>query len=300
MDYSPTLLCAYPAISWIAMTEDDTHDQNESTVLELNEQAAQLAIAFAEFANGYRRFINGLAEAARPYLEAASRVDWVGVVQGYHAGMKRHIEAGRTLASKGWTIPGWIYYSELIDLSQMADTDIDDYFTTAYSENGFERLKKLSASLVQDSGFEPWKTTIEQAEECITAGKHQVTIPALLSILEGYTIRNMIKPIGRDAKRPHLLDHLKKLQKRAFDNGDMITLIPAIPWTSAFTFLGNLFETYWFDEPAPSFINRHWVLHGRSEVDWKLADALRLLTALDTLSRVQRMLDMIANGEPIR
>jgi hypothetical protein len=282
------------------MTESDTHDQKESAAPELNEQAAQLAIAFAEFANGHRRFVNGLVEAARPYLEAVSRVDWVGVVESFHAGRKRHIEAGRTLASKGWTIPGWIYFSDLIDLSQMEDTDIDDYFTAAYSENGFERLKKLSASLVQDSGFEPWRTIIEQAEECIIAGKHQVTIPALLSILEGYAIRNMIKPIGKDARRAHLLDHLEKLQKRAFDNGNTIASIPAIPWTSAFTFLGNLFKTRWFDEPAPSFINRHWVLHGRSEVDWKLADALRLLTALDTLSWAQRMLDSLENDEAIR
>jgi hypothetical protein len=139
---------------------------------------------------------------------------------------------------------------------------------------------------VSDNGFEPWKELIEQIKECIVVGKYQATIPALLSILEGYVIRNIVKPTGRDARSVRLLEHLKK---RAVNDGGIIASTPAIPWVSASTFLDNLFKNSHFGEPAPSFINRHWILHGRSAIDWKLADALRLLTALDTLSWAQSL-----------
>lgn len=61
----------------------------------------------------------------------------------------------------------------------------------------------------------------------------------------------------------------------------------ATPWISNLAFIQNLFLRREFDQPQPSFLNRHWVLHGRSELNWKLADALRLLCAIDTLAWAQ-------------
>lgn len=48
-------------------------------------------------------------------------------------------------------------------------------------------------------------------------------------------------------------------------------------------FLSHLFAHAPFDSPRPQFINRHWILHGRSATDWAATDALKLVNALTAL-----------------
>ncbi len=56
-----------------------------------------------------------------------------------------------------------------------------------------------------------------------------------------------------------------------------------VTWMSVVTFFEHLFANSDFDSTAPTFINRHWVLHGRSATDWTAADALKLVNSLATL-----------------
>jgi hypothetical protein len=60
--------------------------------------------------------------------------------------------------------------------------------------------------------------------------------------------------------------------------------LEAFFWRSGIAFLDKVFATSDFAQSQPPFVNRHWILHGRSSVDWKLADALRLVNALWTLN----------------
>jgi hypothetical protein len=56
-----------------------------------------------------------------------------------------------------------------------------------------------------------------------------------------------------------------------------------IMWLSAVTFLDHLFAHSDFECTTPQFINRHWILHGRSAAEWTATDALKLANALATL-----------------
>jgi hypothetical protein len=49
------------------------------------------------------------------------------------------------------------------------------------------------------------------------------------------------------------------------------------------TFLSRVFASSDFTQQPPTFINRHWILHGGAPVDWTLSDALRLVNSLTTL-----------------
>jgi hypothetical protein len=95
--------------------------------------------------------------------------------------------------------------------------------------------------------------------------------------LEGFTIQSLIirqKAAPRELK-PH--SSLKKTQWQ--DDPTFHGLL----WMSVVTFLEKLFAYHPFDLPSPTFINRPWILHGRSATEWTAADALKLVNALATL-----------------
>jgi hypothetical protein len=54
-------------------------------------------------------------------------------------------------------------------------------------------------------------------------------------------------------------------------------------WTSVVLFLDHLFASSDFQSASPAFINRHWILHGRSATEWTEVDVLKLVNALATL-----------------
>ena len=113
-----------------------------------------------------------------------------------------------------------------------------------------------------------WATLLREIGSSIVDGRHRVTIPALLCTLEGYVIRTVIRPQGAEARDIRIIARLKEKSPLRADQDLNAT---GIPWLSAITFLDLLFARSYFDQPAPSLLNRHWVLHGRSETDWTLA-----------------------------
>jgi hypothetical protein len=125
---------------------------------------------------------------------------------------------------------------------------------------------------------------IIESGESIREGRYKLTVPALLTILEGCSFQ-VLSDAGlaraRDIKLINILKESKLHDKEGW------AAVFAMPWISNLAFVEALFQKKYFDHPQPSFLNRHWVLHGRSELNWKLADALRLLCALDTLAWAQ-------------
>jgi hypothetical protein len=122
-----------------------------------------------------------------------------------------------------------------------------------------------------------WRTLLAQCFENYEAGKHQICIPALLSILEGVLAlpekEYFIKPQER-------IDFFKN--KVASSSGSTAELL----WKTLDTFFAMLYAKSDFNTGSrPTSINRHWILHGRDEPDaWRPADALRLMHALSTVS----------------
>jgi len=65
----------------------------------------------------------------------------------------------------------------------------------------------------------------------------------------------------------------------------------SIIWKSTALFLARLFGSSDFASEGPTFLNRHWILHGRRAADWSIADAVRLLNALSTLDWLMKFAD---------
>jgi hypothetical protein len=111
----------------------------------------------------------------------------------------------------------------------------------------------------------------------MASGKFKVCVPALVSILEGYMAASLCKHANAQKRDIQVLATLKRTKWHEKD------YFAAVFWTSVVNFLTHLFAHAPFDSSRPSFINRNWVLHGRSATDWTSTDALKLINALTTL-----------------
>ncbi len=165
------------------------------------------------------------------------------------------------------------------ELGESTDDEIDDYFLTVYlGENNNEgRLKPTFAELLKSTKIEKWKSLLEEVLECIENGQYRVCVPSLLTILEGFTAECLCEQFKISPRETNVPIALKRTKRH--EGGNMNSLM----WMSLVVFLEHLFASSDFERNSPTFINRHWILHGRSATDWTATDALKLVNALATL-----------------
>jgi hypothetical protein len=200
------------------------------------------------------------------------KIDWEAVT-------KKQREGVTALAKKGWTIAAWMPLPDISRLGDSSQEEIEDYFLAHYLGRDGEKgeLQETSAELLASARMDKWKGLLEEIFVCIDLEKYRICIPSLLSILEGFTMESLYKEnnVNRSSTRVRSAVEGAKWHEQ----DDFI----GIMWMSVVTFFKQLFANSNFDSAAPTFINRHWVLHGRSATDWTASDAFRLLNALATL-----------------
>lgn len=114
-----------------------------------------------------------------------------------------------------------------------------------------------------------------RASSCL--GPSTKSVPSLVSILEGFLAAALVKHASAPKRDIQVVVTLKRAKWHEKGNFN------AVFWISVVIFLSHLFAYVPFDSPRPDFINRHWILHGRSATDWTATDALKLVNALTTL-----------------
>lgn len=185
--------------------------------------------------------------------------------------------AATALARQGWTIPMHMTPAETFALLQDASGDgLDARFVEWYESEDYAGLIELKAGLSQQANLEPWRGLLGEVFEAYRRQHFAITVPALLTVIEGCI-----------ATQPGDGTNVRALVRRRLDSEmnrwpDSVT---ALIWRSIATFCDQLFMPTHFAAGRPSRINRHWILHGRDTGPWNKADALRLVQAVDTVSR---------------
>jgi hypothetical protein len=202
-----------------------------------------------------------------------SEIDWEALQKLLIRGVIR-------LADCGWTAPSWMTHWQIRKLGESTDDEIDDFFLTSYlGDNGDEgRLKPAFAKLLKNKNTEKWKSLLEEVFECIENRRYKVCVPSLLTILEGFTAERLCEQFKLSRRETNVSVSLKRARRH--QGGDFTSLM----WMSLVVFLEHLFAPSDFERTSPTFINRHWVLHGRSATDWTATDAVKLVNALATLN----------------
>jgi hypothetical protein len=95
-------------------------------------------------------------------------------------------KASTKLAEAGWTLPMSFSPRSLKELVEEAQPErIDEFFEHFYTRDQFRELRRLRAELRSRSAMARWFPLLEECFDSFEAGRHLVTIPSLLSVIEG-------------------------------------------------------------------------------------------------------------------
>ena len=214
----------------------------------------------------------GWDEDKIPYQEFLDELS-----KGYQLTLEDLEKACELFAKYGWTLPMDSQPGEVLDLvDSCSEENIDNYFYKFYTENNNENLLAIFEEIQENEAIIKWKRLMN---ECILAYKSElylVTIPSLISIIEGLISTFMDNP-----NSIRIMNVCKDMTTK--HNGYHRLL-----WVSIHNFIQNLFEKQNFNGMRPGLINRHWILHGRDETTWRDLDAIKLFVAVHALLVVSR------------
>lgn len=178
------------------------------------------------------------------------------------------------IGKHGWTIPMSMGLSTLDKLNKKdIDTETYDmFFSDYYTSRVFQMMvKHVNASQIVASKIKLFNECVDSYQE----GKYSLCVTALLTILEGILVNFADKK-----NKTKMLDVCKGNMDRTENEKK---LIRHLIWISFYNFIDNLYKSSNFEGNEPDVINRHWILHGRTETEWKSQDCLRLFNAIYTL-----------------
>jgi hypothetical protein len=238
---------------------------------EVQAQFAQFANTFAVAMNELNRRFKPFLDETLPFIQKLVETDWTAV-------LSEHEKSFLYMADCGWTLPDWIDLRDLRTLHLKSPEELDCHFVEGFMANDAENLKELGNTLKALAGLSQWHPLIGDIIESIEAGRHRVAIPATLTIMDGYLASALVEA---SLAPPTVTSPFKKLHDAKWHEHDTFD---AVFWKAGIAFLSRVFAPSDFAQQPPTFINRHWILHGRAPVDWTLSDALRLVNSLTTLN----------------
>lgn len=190
-------------------------------------------------------------------------------------GRYKPLDSFYRLGEYAWTLPSGMMLPQIAQILSEGDKEkIDALFIKFYSDP--EALSALRTSLLSCDSTKEWERLLAQCFEAYERRHYIITIPALLTVLEGVISKNNPRTLSNSVRD----DYFSKKLKQAGSNR-----LEAILWQTIKIFVDQLYKQSDFNGPEPSGLNRHWILHGRDIPDWVQADALRLFQAIETVCR---------------
>ncbi len=240
------------------------------TLLEVQAQFAQFANTVTATMEELNKRLRPFLDEVLPFVQKLVETDWTAV-------LNNHEKSIIHMADCGWTMPDWIGLSELNTLHLKSPDELDLYFTDGFMANEGENVKALGRHLAEMAELSQWHPLIDDIIASILSGRHYVAIPATLTVMEGYLSNALVKA---SLVRAGNTTPFKALVTAKWHEEDTFE---AIFWRGGVVFLSRIFANSDFTHQPPTFVNRHWILHGRAPVGWTLTDALRLINSLTNL-----------------
>jgi hypothetical protein len=215
--------------------------------------------------------IQAMASKWQRNFARIAAIDWDGFVSDTRA-------ASEQLARSGWTLPMQLTVADVMDLAGEPIDKVDAFFVDHYTAGNFAALRRARRELLSRPGLSTWWQLLDECFEVFESGKHLITVPALISTIEGvvsYAGNSLHK---QNVSRKFLVGVCANKAKGLPGGG-----IHALMWRSLEIFIEKLFQDAPFDKSRPIAINRHWILHGRDSANSTVADSLRLFSALETI-----------------
>ena len=185
-------------------------------------------------------------------------------------------DAAKRLGQFGWTLPLNLDLSALEELAKLNDKIlIDDWLTDYYTANDNKEINEIFKILKDTSYLRPRIKLLEECIDNFRVKNYFVSVPALVSLLEGAILTRYKLLKSNDIWVKEKTE--KELNEHKEDGPKRLILI------SINSFTQKLFKKSPFEDDEPELINRHWILHGRSELNYKISDNIRLYNALNII-----------------
>lgn len=183
------------------------------------------------------------------------------------------------LSVEGWTLPAelGIYAVNVIGQTDEID-DINAFLSEYFSRDDYEVTKNMINSILRSKIREPLKELVRQCWDAFQSKLYAVCSTSLLSVIEG-----VLSEFGDDKQDVRMM----KICQYHVDNFPAEgSTIEKHVWISYNTFIRKLYEKSDFNANEPDVINRHWLLHGRSDYEQTELDCIRLFNAVQSLCMV--------------
>lgn len=183
------------------------------------------------------------------------------------------------LKNIGWTLPAelGIYAVNVIGNTEEI-SDIEKFFEMYFTQDDYKITRKMIENILDAPISEGLKKMVR---ECWTAFQNKlyaVCATSLLSVIEG-----VLSEFSDDKSDVRMMKVCQKhVDEFPADGSSILKHV----WISYNNFIRNLYQKSDFKQDEPDEVNRHWLLHGRSDYEIEEIDCLRLFNAVDSLCMV--------------
>lgn len=186
------------------------------------------------------------------------------------------------LAEEGWALPcefGIYLIYRMADSDEIKD--VNAFMKWYYSEHEYFHTKNMVYYIKNASIREGLKVLFDECWKAFQSGLYAVCANSLISIIEG-----ILSEYSDDKNDIRMM---KVCQKKVDTFSTDGSIIEKHVWISYNMFIRKLYVKSDFTSIEPGEINRHWLLHGRSNYEIEEIDCIRLMSAIQSICTIYNL-----------
>ena len=171
------------------------------------------------------------------------------------------------LVTEGWTLPAELPITAVYALGNTDKLDdVNGFMEQLYAYDDYRNMKTMIKG-IQESKINAFNSKM-----------YAICATSLLSVIEG-----ILSEFSDDKQDIRMMKVCQK-QVDSFPN-DGSTIMKHV-WISYNQFIRNLYKKSDFTDNEPDAINRHWLLHGRSDFEVEEIECMKLFNAIHSLCMI--------------
>lgn len=183
------------------------------------------------------------------------------------------------LVAEGWTLPAELPISAVNALGNTDELDdVNSFMEQFYSYDDYRNMKSMIKGIQESKIKEGLIKLVTECWSAFNTKMYAMCATSLLSVIEG-----ILSEFSDDKQDVRMM----KVCQKHVDNfpSDGSTILKHV-WISYNQFIRNLYQKSDFTADEPEAINRHWLLHGRSDFEVEEIECMKLFNAIHSLCMV--------------
>ena len=199
---------------------------------------------------------------------------------------KRVLEFDKTLdvaisklVAEGWTLPAELPITAINALGNGDELDdVNSFMEEFYCFDDYRNMKVMIKGIQESKIKEGLKKLLTECWDAFQSGMYAICATSLLSVIEG-----ILSEFSEDKRDVRMIKVCQEHVDAFPPDGS--TIMKHV-WISYNQFIRNLYKKSDFTAEEPDDINRHWLLHGRSDFEVEEIECIRLFNAVHSLCMI--------------